>query len=82
MEGEITVHFIGLAALSVVATIYFFFDEETGKTAKAIAVILTGTSLFLEFGSVIDTYWIIPPSLQLIVSIWAAIVWQTRGSGL
>ena len=65
-------------AFSVAATVFFLISDEIGFKAKIFAVVLTGTSILLQFVPALRVHFYIPFAMQLIVCFWFAFFWKTR----
>jgi hypothetical protein len=65
-------------ALSVTATVFFVVTDEIGFKAKIFAVVLTGTSILLQFVPPLQVHFFIPFAMQLIICFWFALFWKTR----
>lgn len=73
-----TVIFLFPLALSVVGTFFLLASDEVGIVGKVIAVLLTGTSIVLQFAFTFDVHFMVPLAMQLIVCIWVALFWQLQ----
>jgi hypothetical protein len=65
-------------ALSIAATIYFVISEDFGPVAKACAVLLTLGSILFTFVPPLQTHFLVPLAMQMIVCLWLALYWQTQ----
>jgi len=66
-------------ALSIAATIYFLINEDIGPVGKGIAVLLTVGSILFTFVPPLQTHFLVPLAMQMIVCLWLAIYWKTQG---
>jgi hypothetical protein len=66
-------------ALAIAATIYFLISEDIGLVGKIIAVALTGGSILLTFVPALQTHFLVPLAMQMIVCLWLALYWKMQG---
>jgi hypothetical protein len=67
--------------VSIFATAYFWFVSEIGTKWKLLALVLTGTSLALQFAPALrsQVHFLVPLLMQALVGIWFIFYRTLRG---